>query len=287
VGIAYLLFRIADTFEDAPAWPRSTRLVALAQFATLLRTPDAARSRALARAWTEAQPTHHSGYGDLLAAVPDVLAELQMLPPEARRITTQHVLRSIEGMSETLTRADSDGNVALTSVAELKEYCYIVAGIVGELLTDLFMHDAPDLMAVEEKLMENRAAFGEALQLVNVLKDEDEDRSEGRIYLPQTIPRSQIIALAREDLGRAHQYVAALQEGGAPAGFVAFTALPADLADATLTRIEEDGPGSKVPRHEVMQMVARYQHMAMTPSASRDTIRRPPTAGSSAGSYRS
>jgi len=29
VGIAYLLFRIADTFEDAARWPRDRRLAAL------------------------------------------------------------------------------------------------------------------------------------------------------------------------------------------------------------------------------------------------------------------
>ena len=36
VGLAYLLFRIADTFEDAVAWPRAQRLAALAEFGQLL-----------------------------------------------------------------------------------------------------------------------------------------------------------------------------------------------------------------------------------------------------------
>jgi len=37
VGIAYLLFRIADTFEDAALWPRDRRVAALGDLETLLR----------------------------------------------------------------------------------------------------------------------------------------------------------------------------------------------------------------------------------------------------------
>src|SRR5689334_17029718 len=39
VGIAYLLFRIADTFEDATRWPRAERLAGLAAFDKLLAAP--------------------------------------------------------------------------------------------------------------------------------------------------------------------------------------------------------------------------------------------------------
>src|SRR6185295_10100731 len=38
-GVAYLLFRIADTFEDATHWPRADRLAALAAFDRLLSAP--------------------------------------------------------------------------------------------------------------------------------------------------------------------------------------------------------------------------------------------------------
>jgi farnesyl-diphosphate farnesyltransferase len=40
VGIAYLLFRVADTFEDASHWPREMRTKALADFCALLREPS-------------------------------------------------------------------------------------------------------------------------------------------------------------------------------------------------------------------------------------------------------
>ena len=41
VGVAYLLFRIADTFEDATAWPRTQRIEALERFVEVLQLPSA------------------------------------------------------------------------------------------------------------------------------------------------------------------------------------------------------------------------------------------------------
>ena len=40
VTVAYLLFRIADTFEDASSWPRALRIAALERFIQLLEAPD-------------------------------------------------------------------------------------------------------------------------------------------------------------------------------------------------------------------------------------------------------
>jgi hypothetical protein len=63
------------------------------------------------------------------------------------------------------------------------------------------------------------------------------------------------MALAKDDLDRASTYVSALQAGGAPRGFLAFTALPVMLARAALRALEEKGPGAKVPRTEVARLM--------------------------------
>ena len=49
----------------------------------------------------------------------------------------------------------------------------------------------------------------------------------------------------------------ALQGAGAERGLVAFNALPVQLAHATLDRIENAGPGSKLTRPEVYAIVQR------------------------------
>jgi farnesyl-diphosphate farnesyltransferase len=106
-------------------------------------------------------------------------------------------------------------------------------------------------------LRERAAAFGEALQLVNILKDTATDVAEGRSFLPRSAPRSEVFALARRDLGTAREYTLALQRAGAPRGIVEFCALPAELAWATLEKVEARGPGSKVSRLEVFAIKKR------------------------------
>ena len=44
LAIAYLLFRIADTFEDAAAWQPERQIGALDDFIALLESPSAARA---------------------------------------------------------------------------------------------------------------------------------------------------------------------------------------------------------------------------------------------------
>jgi farnesyl-diphosphate farnesyltransferase len=144
-------------------------------------------------------------------------------------------------------------------VKELQDYCYIVAGIVGEMLTELFLLDRPALAPIQAYLRERAATFGEALQLVNILKDSAVDAEEGRRYLPAEVPRSEVFALARRDLGIAGDYIRTLQTAQAPRGVVEFCALPVQLAWAALERVEKKGPGSKVSRPEVFVITQRLK----------------------------
>ncbi len=267
VGLAYLLFRIADTLEDAAPWSKVARIRALDEMTRLLDAPDATGAQATSERWLRDKPTPHAGYQALLEATPAVLEALFALPNEARTIVRTHVRRTAVGMREIIERAPSDGTVELHSLEELRHYCYIVAGIVGELLTAIFIHHAPALSKVAPVLVEHQAAFGEGLQLVNILKDAGDDAREGRTFLPAGVPRADVIALARRDLDRADAYNAALVEGGAPPGFVAFTSLPAELARRNLDLLEEHGAGAKVPRAEVMAIYARYLEKASSASA--------------------
>jgi farnesyl-diphosphate farnesyltransferase len=165
-------------------------------------------------------------------------------------------------MRQTLASAGPDGELRFRALDDLRAYCYVVAGIVGEMLTSLFLHYAPSLSAVKAELVMNEAAFGEGLQLVNILKDENADADAGRAYLPPDVPRSTVIDLARDDLRRAERYIDGLRRGGAPAGILAFTGFPARLAEAALLRIEQSGPGAKVPREEVAAILREVQRSA-------------------------
>jgi farnesyl-diphosphate farnesyltransferase len=258
VMIAYLLFRIADTFEDASHWPPEDRIGALADFNALLRSHSREKAQALSRGWVERKVAHHAGYQELMAEVPFVLDAFFALSPGAIASIREHVIRSADGMASIVART-RDGSLTLHSIQELKDYCYIVAGIVGEMLSELFLLDRPALSGIAGYLRERAATFGEALQLVNILKDSAADAEEGRRYLPSEVPKSEVFALARRDLGVAGEYIHALQKAGAPRGLVEFTALPVQLAWAALERVEKRGPGSKVSRPELFLIVQRLK----------------------------
>ncbi|HEX2225231.1 MAG TPA: squalene/phytoene synthase family protein [Thermoanaerobaculia bacterium] len=257
VTLSYLLFRIADTFEDASSWPRHLRIQALERFGRLLERHDPEETARVARHWAAEVPCEQPGYRELLAEVPFVLGSFFELSPAAVGLIRAHTLRTAEGMAGFVARTTDEGELRLADLAELRHYCYIVAGIVGELLTELFLLERPFLAPHGPGLRERAATFGEGLQLVNILKDSASDAVEGRRYLPDGVERSEVLALARRDLRSAAEYVAALQQAGAERGVVAFNALPVQLAFATLDRVEANGPGSKLGRSEVYAIVQR------------------------------
>src|SRR5438270_12377203 len=83
VMIAYLLFRIADTFEDASHWPADRRVEALDAFGDLLRRPSPPRAAELSARWVAEGCSPHAGYRELIAEVPFVLDSFFALSPEA------------------------------------------------------------------------------------------------------------------------------------------------------------------------------------------------------------
>ncbi|MBV8202038.1 MAG: squalene/phytoene synthase family protein, partial [Acidobacteria bacterium] len=192
VTIAYLLFRIADTFEDAARWPRARRIEALAAFERLLLAADPGATAATARSWAAEVPCDQPGYRDLLAELPQVLEAFFALSPAAVELIREHTLRTSRGMAGFVARTDDRGELCLRDLDDLRGYCYVVAGIVGELLTELFLLGHPALAASAADLRLRSRAFGEGLQLFTTLKDSASDAAEGRRYLPEGVPRAEV-----------------------------------------------------------------------------------------------
>jgi farnesyl-diphosphate farnesyltransferase len=128
------------------------------------------------------------------------------------------------------------------------------------MLTELFLLGRPSLGPAASRLRRDAATFGEALQLVNILKDAATDEREGRCYLPPGRDRSEVFALARRDLEVAGRYVMRLERHGAPRGLLAFTASPVLLAWASLEVVEREGPGSKISRARVAEIVSLLEN---------------------------
>ncbi|MFF2089334.1 phytoene/squalene synthase family protein [Paenibacillus sp. NPDC058174] len=69
-----------------------------------------------------------------------------------------------------------------TSMEQLEEYCYLVAGTVGEMLLPV-LHDHPSAPSV----IESGIYLGKAMQIVNIVRDIGEDKARGRRYLPEQL----------------------------------------------------------------------------------------------------
>ncbi|HKP64884.1 MAG TPA: squalene/phytoene synthase family protein [Polyangiales bacterium] len=256
VGVAYLLFRVIDSFEDATLWEPALRMRALAEFCPLLHDVDSRRASKAAQVWVREPPLEHAGYLELIQRVPQVLDWYRTLQPAAREQICHHIERTAQGMAEFVGRTSGEGVLRLETLGDLREYCFVVAGIVGQLLTELYVIGSKQIANVADELRARAPNFGEGLQLVNILKDAQPDAAEGRVYLPREVALEDVFELAHADLRAALEYTEILREARADLGVVKFNALNARLALATLRELSDRGLGSKLSRLQLSGVAA-------------------------------
>ncbi|MCY1044924.1 squalene/phytoene synthase family protein [Corallococcus sp. bb12-1] len=187
VTVAYLLCRIADTLEDeAPGALQGGLLDELADLAELGKDWDS-RARSFVR---RAKPTLRAetpvAEAELLAGTPTVLETLASLPSWVHPHIARCVRTMTGGMKHIQQAYAKEGRVeGLPDLQATFLYCYYVAGVVGEMLTGLFIDSSPAVAARRAPLTQRALAFGRALQLTNILKDVREDLDRGICWLPR------------------------------------------------------------------------------------------------------
>ncbi|NOZ93492.1 MAG: phytoene/squalene synthase family protein [Acidobacteria bacterium] len=183
VANGYLLCRIADTIEDDPALGRDEKGMFLeALLAELEERRDGQRlADALsARLSNVSLPTERR----LIQEMPRVLRITGSLDEPQRRSLIRCAAIMGRGMAEFGQRSSRAG---LESLESLERYCYHVAGVVGEMLTDLFCHHSPRIARRRPKLAALAVSFGQGLQMTNILKDIWADLERGVCWLPRQV----------------------------------------------------------------------------------------------------
>ena len=219
VGNAYLLCRIADTIEDEPSLDAHHKCRLSDLFNAVLAE--------------EEKPEHfvHTLYPLLSQNTSDEERELIQNTSRVVRITYSFSRRQrnalqrcvcvmSKGMSEFQEGSTLSG---LPRMRDLDRYCYHVAGVVGEMLTELFCEHVPAIDQQRTKLLELAVSFGQGLQMTNILKDLWEDRARGACWLPRDVfartgfdlddlvPDTRSLAFEKgitELIGIAHQHLA-------------------------------------------------------------------------------
>ncbi|HTV97363.1 MAG TPA: phytoene/squalene synthase family protein [Steroidobacteraceae bacterium] len=190
---AYLLCRIADTIEDEPALSPAETLELLDRFKAVVAGAADAAPLALEverRLSNRTLPTER----DLIAHMGRVLNVTASLSAPQRSA----IQRCVELMCYGMPRFQSTTSLAgLARRTDLDEYCYYVAGVVGDMLTELFCEYSPAIARNRAGLQGLAVSFAQGLQMTNILKDVWEDRSRGACWLPQEVFTPHHVDLAR------------------------------------------------------------------------------------------
>ncbi|MGB6308407.1 MAG: phytoene/squalene synthase family protein, partial [Steroidobacteraceae bacterium] len=183
VTSAYLLCRIADTIEDEPALSPPETLAFLQRFSAVLGGHGDAQ--VLAREIEQRLSDRTlATERELVSNMERVLRVLARLNPTQRAAIQRCVELMCFGMPRFQFSASLKG---LAHSTDLDDYCYYVAGVVGEMLTELFCDYSPQIARHRPALSAIAASFAQGLQMTNILKDVWEDRSRGACWLPQDV----------------------------------------------------------------------------------------------------
>ena len=183
VGNAYLLCRITDTIEDEPNLSAEQKQMFSERFIKVVAGQEGAEPFAselgalLSSSTTEDE-------NDLIDNTDRVIRITHGFRPAQRNSLERCVKIMAQGMSEFQQNATPDG---LNDLPDLNRYCYYVAGVVGEMLTELFCDYSTEINKRREDLLTLSVSFGQGLQMTNILKDMWDDRRRGACWLPRDV----------------------------------------------------------------------------------------------------
>lgn len=204
VSLSYLLCRILDTVEDANWAKPEQQAEAYLRFQEFLEKPVPA---AYVKAWIESFPAGISeGERLLIEDASGAFERFHALPQNIQAMMRSSILNMYRGMNY-FSRERKEGSVIrLRDLPDVNQYCFFVAGVVGDLLTNLLAGASGK--AVDPSHLLDGHHFGLFLQKVNLLKDQAEDEKQGRhLVVPS---RKALLASVKANAEGAIRYLTAI-----------------------------------------------------------------------------
>ena len=170
---AYLLCRIADTIEDEPALSPAEVLAFLQRFSAVLAGRGAPGPLAREIALRLSDRT--------LAAERELVSNMERVIRVMARFNEPQraaIQRCVELMCFGMPRFQFTASLnGLAASSDLDDYCYYVAGVVGEMLTELFCDYSPEIARHRPALSALAASFAQ--------RGADDEYPQGRVGGPQ------------------------------------------------------------------------------------------------------
>ncbi len=231
VGSAYLCMRAIDEIEDHEQLDNETKQYLLRSTSELLLGPTFDR---------DAYQLLISQYEPLLPEVTKRLGDWIDFCPEG---IVEKVKASTSEMAGGMAKW-TERNWHVKSKADLDDYTYYVAGLVGVMLSDIWQWY--DGTSTDRDLA---IGYGRGLQAVNILRNQDEDKERGVKFVPDGWTRNDLFAYAEGNLRLADQYIADIHTRN----ILLFCKIPLALAHKTLKAMESGR--EKMSRQEVEETV--------------------------------
>ena len=196
VSLSYLLFRVSDCLEDHDGMLADRKIALLEEWNCVLqgKMPPFEFVRSIA------DLDRHDPEVYVAQQAPDLIAALDDVPVDLRSPIISRVSESTLGMA----RWQAQGPF-VTTLKELDDYMYYVAGLVGYLMTDLFSWYSTHFQTRRAELLPMSREIGLGLQTVNVIRGLRKDYQRGWVFVPQEmfdaagIDRDQFFQPAFED----------------------------------------------------------------------------------------
>ena len=187
VALAYMLARATDSVADTSTAAVQERADALRRMAGAIAGDGEENPDALCQTLADrlAPAQDKPAEAELLRRFPQLLQELGAAPEGQRELIRGVLATIIEGQLWDLTYFTPDCT-AVADDAMTDLYAHRVAGCVGEFWTRLgreALGDAFCPAARVEIMCQAAVRYGKGLQLVNILRDMQEDAARGRQYL--------------------------------------------------------------------------------------------------------
>ncbi len=230
VASAYLCMRAIDEIEDHETLSDDMKVDLLMGVHDAFRSADVIDE-------TRKLLAPHQGL------LPDVSLRLDewalLCPPTANPVVYRYIAMMSKQMAEWV-----HAGWTIRTEADLDGYTYSVAGMVGEMLSEIwFWFDGT------KSDMNKAVAFGRGLQAVNILRNRDEDLERGVDFYPDGWGNKEMLKYTRRNLKIADSYLKDLKGGPA----LDFCKIPLKLAHATVNLISVGG--NKLSRDAVMRLV--------------------------------
>ena len=180
ISNAYLLCRIADTIEDDNSMSSEIKMEYSNLFVDVVKKnkdADLFSEKLFVLLSSEATEAEHN----LIANIKKIIRITHSFNHRQRRALERCISIMCDGMARYQNVETLNG---LKDLDDMNEYCYYVAGVVGEMLTELFCDYSSEIDFHQNELMKLSVSFGQGLQMTNILKDIWDDHKRGVCWLP-------------------------------------------------------------------------------------------------------